>query len=68
MLQPTQSKHSQKKGGNTRKNGKTHVQEDKRTTKKGEPHKELQVFKPPPVMGRILNKKKGEDLLKGSLA
>jgi hypothetical protein len=42
------SKHP-KKGGNTReKKGRTHVQEDKRTTKRGQTTREHQVPKPPP--------------------
>jgi hypothetical protein len=49
------SKHP-KKGKYKEKNGRTHVQEDKRTTYEGESQREHQVPAPPPVMRSIVKR------------
>jgi hypothetical protein len=43
-------------------NGKTWVQEHKKTTQECEPQKEDQVFEPPPIVRSISNKERGEHL------
>jgi hypothetical protein len=40
-------------------NGRTHVQEDKRTTQEGEPQREHEVLEPPLVIRSISNRKRG---------
>jgi hypothetical protein len=49
------SKHP-KKGKYKEQNGRTHIQEDKRTTYEGKPQREHQVPGPPPVMRSIVKK------------
>ncbi len=48
-----------KKGEYKEQNGRTHVQEDKRTTQEGKPQGEWQVFKPLPIARSISNKERG---------
>ncbi len=43
-------------------NGRSHVQENKRTTQEGEPQKEHQVPEPPLVTRSISNKERGRPL------
>jgi hypothetical protein len=50
------------KGEYKEQNGRTHVQEDKKTTKEGEPQGEHQVLEPLPVMRSISNKERGRPL------
>jgi hypothetical protein len=48
-----------KKGEYKEQNGRTHVQEDKRTTQEGKPQLEHQVLEPPPIARSISNKERG---------
>jgi hypothetical protein len=48
-----------KKGGYKEQNGRTHVQEIKRTIQEGKPQKEHQVIEPPYTTRSISNKEKG---------
>jgi hypothetical protein len=52
----TKSKHP-KRGGYKEQNGRTHIQEDKRTTKSGKPLAKHQVPEPP-VVTSISNKER----------
>jgi len=61
------SKHPEKGEYKGRKKGRTHIQEDKRTTKRGQTTKEHRVHKPPPLIISISNNEKGGPL-KGRLA
>jgi hypothetical protein len=47
------SKHPKKGAIQGEKRGRTHIQEDKRTTKRGQTTREHQVPKPPPVTRSI---------------
>jgi hypothetical protein len=49
----------QKMGEYKEQNGRTHVQEDKRTTQEGEPQREHEVLEPPLVMRSISNRERG---------
>jgi hypothetical protein len=51
-------KHPKKKGENKEQNRRTHIQKDNRTTKEGEPQRELQVLKPPLVVRSISNRER----------
>jgi hypothetical protein len=56
-----------KKGGYKEQNGRTHVQEIKRTIQEGEPQGEHQVIEPPFKPREAYQIKKREELLKGRL-
>jgi hypothetical protein len=59
MMKHCQSKinqSTQKKGEYKEQNGRTHIQEDKRTTYRGLTTRGTQVPKPPPVARSISNK------------
>jgi hypothetical protein len=53
------SKHPKKGEYKGRKKGRTHIQEDKRSTKKGQTTKEHPVHKPPTLIRSISNNERG---------
>ncbi len=61
LLIINKSKHP-KKGECKKQNGRTHVQKDKKSTKKGEPQREHQVLEPLLVTRSISNKERGGPL------
>ncbi len=51
-----------KKGEHKEQKGRSHIQEDKRTTQEGKPQKEHQLPEPPPITRSISNKERGGPL------